>query len=107
VGLFFGVVFFAILYGSVLLARRVSPRLLPVAETAGESNVFEWAAQRRWTGRLILLISIVIAAIVGLSYSSHWQTVLLFLHRVNFGYADPQFGKDASFFVSTASTARC
>jgi uncharacterized protein len=101
VGAFFAVIFFAIFYGSLLLARKISPRLLPVADVDEGTNVFEWATKRRWTGRIVLLISIVVAVIFGISYSGRWQEILLFLNKVDFGYTDPQFGKDASFFVYT------
>ncbi|MBN1319792.1 MAG: UPF0182 family protein [Thermoleophilia bacterium] len=100
VGLFFAAVFFAIFYGSVWLARKISPRLLPVPE-ANEDNVFEWAAKRKWPGRLMLAISVVVAIIFGAIYSSRWEEVLVFLNRADFGFADPLFGKDASFFVFT------
>ena len=100
VGLFFAVVFFVIFYGSLWLARKISPRLLAVAG-ADEGNVFEWATKRRWTRHVALAVSIVVAVIVGISYSGRWETILLFLNRVPFGYVDPQFHKDASFFVFT------
>jgi len=100
VGLFFAVVFFAFFYGSLWLARKISPRLLPVPEPE-ESNVFEWATKRKWPGRLMLAVSIVVAVIIGIIYSSRWEQVLLFLNQSDFGYADPLFDRDASFFVFT------
>jgi uncharacterized membrane protein (UPF0182 family) len=100
VGAFFAVIFFVLFHGSLWLARKISPRLLAVPE-AEEGNVFEWATRRRWTGRIVLAFSIIVAIIVGLSYSGRWEQVLLFFNRVDFGYADPLFGKDASFFVFT------
>jgi uncharacterized membrane protein (UPF0182 family) len=99
VGLFFAVVFFGIFYGSLWLARKISPRLLPVKST-GE-NVLELKIRGRWPGRLLLLAAVVVAIIVGVAYSSRWEEILLFLHRTSFGYADPLFNKDASFFVFT------
>lgn len=99
VGVFFGVVFFGVLYGNLWLARRISPRLLPVRNADGD--VLELKSRRRWPGLLLLLAAIVVAIIVGASYSSRWETVLLFLNRAPFGYADPLFDKDASFFVFT------
>jgi len=100
VGLFFAVIFFAIFYGSLWLARKISPKLLPVT-TEEESNVFEWATKRRWSARIMLAAALVLAIIFGISYSGRWEEVLLFLNKVDFGYVDPQFGKDASFFVFT------
>jgi len=100
VGAFFGLVFFGFFYGNLWLARRISPRLLPVSGSE-EDNVFEWVSRRKWPGRLMLGASLVIAAIMGAIYSSRWEAILLFLHRQPFGYQDPLFGKDASFFVFT------
>ncbi len=100
VGLFFGVVFFALFYGSIWTARKLSPRLRPASESP-DGNVLELITRRRWPSRLLLLASLVIAAIVGISYSGRWQEVLLFLNKQDFGYSDPLFGKDASFYVFT------
>ncbi len=100
VGLFFAVVFFAIFYGNLWLARKISPRLLAVKD-AGNEDVLELKPSRRWPGRLLLLIAVVLAIAVGAVYSSRWEEVLLFLNRNSFGYADPLFNKDASFFVFT------
>jgi uncharacterized membrane protein (UPF0182 family) len=100
VGAFFAVVFFAIFYGSLGLARKISPRLLPVSGVKDE-NVLELATRRRWPGRLMLISSVVLAIVIGVIYSARWEQVLLFLNRGDFGYADPLFGKDASFFVFT------
>jgi len=100
VGVFFAVVFFLVFYGSLWLARKISPRLLAV-RGAGDDNVFELATRRRWPGRLMLIVSIVIAIVVGAIYSGRWEQVLLFLNRSDFGFSDPLFGKDAAFFVFT------
>lgn len=100
VGIFFAVVFFAFFYGNIRLAREISPRLLPVSP-AGRENVFEWVTRRKWPGRLMLGVSLVVAVIIGAVYSSRWEPILLFLNRQPFGYQDPLFGKDASFFVFT------
>jgi uncharacterized membrane protein (UPF0182 family) len=100
VGVFFAVVFFIIFYGSLWLARKISPRLLPV-RGAEDGEVFELASRRRWPGRLMLIVSIVVAIFFGAVYSGRWGQVLLFLNQGDFGYTDPLFGKDAAFFVFT------
>jgi uncharacterized membrane protein (UPF0182 family) len=82
------------------LARKISPRLLSV-RNAGEEEVVELKQRRRWPGWLLLIGSIVVSIIVGAVYSSRWDDILLFLNRTAFGYADPLFAKDASFFVFT------
>jgi len=100
VGLFFGVLFFAILYGSVWTARKLSPDFKPV-QGDPSGNVIELITRRRWPGYALLLVSAVIAILVGVSYGGRWEQVLLFLNRQEFGVSDPMFGKDASFFVYT------
>lgn len=105
VGLFFAVVFFIVFYGSLYAARRISPRLLPgrgaPATVTGEGVVVEAKPRRRWPGRLMFIASVIIAVVIGIIYASRWEQVFLFLNKTEFGYADPLFGKDASFFVFT------
>ncbi|MGI5939219.1 MAG: UPF0182 family protein [Thermoleophilia bacterium] len=100
VGLFFAAIFFVIFYGSLYAAHRISARMRQVRETP-ESAVFDPAPRRRWPERLMLIASVVAAAVVGIFYAPRWEQVLLFLNRSAFGYNDPIFGKDASFFVFT------
>ncbi|MSQ06589.1 MAG: UPF0182 family protein [Dehalococcoidia bacterium] len=48
------------------------------------------------------VLAVVIASLLfGQSLSGRWQTVLLFLHRVPFGVADPQFGLDVTDYAVT------
>jgi uncharacterized membrane protein (UPF0182 family) len=100
VGLFFALIFFAVFYGSAALARRLSPKFRAV-EADPKATVLQMITRRRWSGRLLLGVSALVALIVGISYGGRWQEVLVFLNRQAFGYADPLFGKDASFFVYT------
>ncbi|MCI2265673.1 UPF0182 family protein [Sediminivirga luteola] len=41
----------------------------------------------------------VLGLFAGLSASTQWQTVQLWLNRVPFGESDPQFGRDVGFYV--------
>jgi len=100
VGAFFGLIFLAFFYGNLRLARRLSPRFVPLASEENQ-QVLELIRQPKWRGRLLLVLSLLAAVIVGAAYSGKWETVLLFLHRTPFGYSDPLFGKDVSFFVFT------
>jgi uncharacterized membrane protein (UPF0182 family) len=100
VGLFFALLFFGIFYGSVWTARKLSPRFRAV-ETEQGGTVLELLTRRRWPGRVLLLVSVVVAVIVGISYGGRWQEVMLLLNGQEFGYADPLFGKDAAFYVYT------
>ncbi len=49
--------------------------------------------------KLGIIISIVIAVLLGLVASSQWQDVLKFLSSTPFGVADPVFGKDIAFYI--------
>jgi uncharacterized protein len=98
--LVFGAIFFGIFYGSLWLARKISPRLLPARRT-DDDNVLELRTRGKWPGRILVLAAVVVSILVGLGYTGRWQEIMLFLHRTSFGYADPLFHKDASFFVFT------
>jgi hypothetical protein len=98
--LVFAAIFFGIFYGSLWLARTISPRLL-AGRRGDDEDVLELKSRRRWPGVLLVFGAIVVAVIVGASYTGRWQEILLFLHGGSFGYADPLFKKDASFFVFT------
>lgn len=50
----------------------------------------------RW---LRIGISLFIGLISGIVASSQWESVLLWINRVPFGVDDPQFGRDAGFYV--------
>ncbi len=95
-----GVIFFAIFYGSLWLARKLSPRFRPVRAQEGE-EVYDLPQRRRWPGRLMLIVSIVLALVVGIAYSSKWQQILLFFNHGTAGYKDPIFHRDAAFFMFT------
>jgi uncharacterized membrane protein (UPF0182 family) len=96
-GLGFGVVFFVILYGNIEIARRLSPRYRAFEGIDVVEYVNERAA--RLTRRVGLAAALVIGALVGLSTSSGWLTVLRALHGVSFGRSDPIFHHDYSLYV--------
>ncbi|MDH7602980.1 MAG: UPF0182 family protein [Armatimonadota bacterium] len=98
VGLLFGLVFFAIIYGNLWYARRIAP---PPSPTGIEQQLIERLGRlaRKGIGLLIFLASIVLSAMVGLEAATHWQDWLLYLHGVPFGITDPVFHKDIGFYV--------
>ncbi len=51
------------------------------------------------TRKLGIVISILIAVLLGLIASSGWQDMLKFLESTPFGTVDPIFGKDISFYI--------
>ncbi len=100
VGLFFAVVSFILVYGSLYAARKISPRLL-APKGGAQTEVSGRPSRRRWPGRIMIIVSAIIAIAIGIIYSSQWEQVFMFLNRGDFGYTDPLFSKDASFFVFT------
>ena len=53
----------------------------------------------RMVRKLGIIISFVIAILLGLVASSQWQDVLKFFSSTPFGVADPVFGKDIAFYI--------
>src|SRR5680860_26902 len=94
-----GVAFFAIFFGNIYLARRLSPRIR-VASRETEGDVLELVTtDERSVGRLTLLVSVVLALFVAIAAGNAWEEFLLFLNRQPFGYIDPIFARDTSFYV--------
>ena len=100
--LVFGVIFFAILWGNLVLAERLAPGFRPLGP--GDEIV----ARYRDTvgdnaGRLRLIVSILFSLIAGAGAAGEWQHWLLFRHAQNFGVKDPLnaigFGRDVGFYV--------
>ena len=100
VGLAFGIIFFAIFFGSLYAARKISPRFLTDPRSE-KQDVVDLKATRRWPARLMLIVSAVVAVVIAFIYGGRWEQVFLFFSRGDFGYTDPVFGRDASFFVFT------
>ena len=105
VGAIFAALTFTVLFVNMRVARRMAPRAMPVGLPEGLPEQVEMVIQglRSKMGPIldysILVGSLVLAFLNGLSMSSHWQTFRLALSSVPFGYNDPQFGRDVSLFV--------
>ena len=90
---------FVILYANFLYAARqlgdprrfVSPQVMatPLGNLVSERTV----------GWLVAIASLVLAVMTGITLASNWETVLLYLNRVDFGYEDAIFARDAGFYV--------
>ena len=101
VGLVGGVFFLIVFLVNVMLARRLSPRVRLAGQTRGD-DVLELVPTEDGVVRWVLVaVSVVVAFFFGLAASGNWTHVLLFLNQAPFGYQDPVFGLDASFFVFT------
>ncbi len=97
-----GMIFLAVFFSNVMLARRLSPRIRRVAGGDGGADILELVpTEDRIVQKVLLAVSLVLAFFFALGTGGLWQQVLLLLYRTPFGYTDPIFGRDASFFVFT------
>lgn len=81
------------------LAWRRRPVYAPAERADDPLARFEGQVQSARRAAMIV-IPLVIGVFAGVTVTSGWQTVQLFLHRVPFGSTDPQFGLDVGFFVT-------
>ncbi|MHB0981516.1 MAG: UPF0182 family membrane protein [Thermoleophilia bacterium] len=99
VGAIGGLIFIAAFFSNLLLARRLSPRIRMTGR-AGADDVLELIpAEDRTVTKVLLAVTLVLGFFFALGTGNLWQQVLLYINRVPFGYSDPVFGRDASFFV--------
>jgi len=98
VGLLFGFVFFAIIYGNLWYARRIAPPAPPIGfEQQLLARLGRLA--RRGIGILLFAGSVVVSVLVGLEAATHWQEWLMYFHATPFAAKDAVFGKDIGFYV--------
>ena len=96
----FAAAFFAIVYGNLLIARRLAPKYRPVegvdvVEVVHEHRIAVGAAAPVWRRRSSC------AVIVGSSAAGSWLMFARALDGVPFGVRDPIFHHDLSFYVFT------
>lgn len=99
----FGVVAGLSVWGTLVWARRVRPSVSATRNVALE----QFREQVRPIERLVtVVLPIVVGFIAGMAMSAQWATAQLFLNRKEFGFADPEFGLDAGFYVFTLPALR-
>jgi uncharacterized membrane protein (UPF0182 family) len=84
-----------VLYVNVRLAQR-SALLAPLLLAHAPAGTAEAVGRLR---RLAMPIAIFLAALLALSASGGWMTMLQLIHRTPFGVTDPVLGRDVSFYV--------
>ena len=99
-GLALGLTFFVLLYSNLWIVRRITPRypaLTPDQEII-ERYRMQFEPYVRW---LLPLLAFVIAFLVGVGATTHWQTYLLWRNGagLTFGNPEPLFGRDPAFYV--------
>lgn len=96
--LVFGVAFFLILWGNLLLVGRIA-RSADVSDPDDEMVRRYQEAVAPYTGRLYLGIAIVLGLGAGSGTIGQWQNWLLFANGGSFKSTDPQFHKNVGFYV--------
>jgi uncharacterized protein len=99
-GLALGLTFFVLLYSNLWIVRRITPRypaLTPDQEIL-ERYRMQFEPYVRW---LLPLLALVIAFLVGVGATTHWQTYLLWRNGadLSFGNPEPLFDRDPAFYV--------
>jgi uncharacterized membrane protein (UPF0182 family) len=101
VGLAAGVFVALLIWGNLVLAARLGPTYRISAAEPQRVDPLDryreaFTPYLRW---LRIAVALFIGFISGIVASSQWESVLLWMNRVPFGTTDPQFGKDAGFYV--------
>ena len=97
-GFLFGAVFFLILYGSLLIALRLSREPL-FGDQAGS---FDIPLRQMEPGALKILVSagsLLFGLFAAANGSDQWENFLRFVNATPFGVSDPLFQKDIGFYV--------
>ena len=92
--------FFILLYSNLLIARRLSPRTVVIApDQEAVERVRQNVEPYLWW--LMPAGVVVLALLTGATFSRQWQTFLLWRNSSGllFGHAEPQFHRDAAFYV--------
>jgi uncharacterized membrane protein (UPF0182 family) len=96
----FGVIFFAIVYGNIIIARRIAPPITPrYGGTDIDLRERFGSIARSWLNLLLLAISLAAAVPAGLNAGGHWEEWLRYYNAQPFGIADPVFGIDVGFYI--------
>lgn len=94
------VVAFALFWGNLALANRLSPRR-PAAAGSPDEELLErfqaWIAPRQ--RMVFLLVALFFGILIGLGASSWWEDFLFFQFGGDFGIDDPIFNNDVGFYV--------
>lgn len=101
-------VIFAVIAGvAVWVSLRWAKSVRPALTATRSTPLDQYREQIRPIERVVIVVlPIVVGLIAGGAMSTRWEKVLAFLNRTSFGYEDPQFGLDASFYVFTLPILR-
>jgi uncharacterized membrane protein (UPF0182 family) len=88
---------FAFLYLNLIAARGTIMRAQVVVGTGPDGRAIS-VNTAPFTG-LALPVAALVALVLGIAASGHWEMWLSFFNATSFGQTDPLFGRDISFYV--------
>ncbi|MBQ0106083.1 MAG: UPF0182 family protein, partial [Armatimonadetes bacterium] len=95
-GLISGIIFFAITYTNLWLARKFCPTdYVRIEDTLGGIAYI----LKQFLGLFTFAAIIVISVFVGIGASTHWENYQFFTHSTAYGMTDPIFHKDLGFYL--------
>jgi uncharacterized membrane protein (UPF0182 family) len=96
----FSLAFFLLLWVNLVIAERLAPRFRAVGSGPEDELVQRYReAVGGQAGRVRVVVAALFALLAGSNTAGQWNNWLLFRNSVDFRTADPQFGRDISFFV--------
>jgi uncharacterized membrane protein (UPF0182 family) len=96
--LVFGAIFFALMWGNLILTDRFGARDLSFDPEDEVVRRFQTLV-RPYYKRIYAAIAILLGLVAGLNAVSQWNNYLLFIHAKPFHIKDPLFHKDLSFYI--------
>jgi len=103
VSFFFTALFFVLSFFNFNYARRYAPVIqLDAAEQDSdrpEMQIYRSLQNFQISKRFVIVFSIIISILMGISESANWEKILIYFNRVSFGINDPVFGQDIGFYL--------
>jgi uncharacterized protein len=91
-----GLVAFAFLYGNIRWARHGTTGVPALYLNRGDGVAMDVS---HLVPRLLFIGALVVALVIALVASAQWMSVLMAMHGVPVGQADPLFGRDIGFYL--------
>ena len=94
----FTLLFFILCFANLFIVDRLAPRFRGIGP---EDELVQRYREIMGphTGKVRLIVAAFFALVTGVGTSSHWNDYLMFRNATSFGMKDPQFKRDAGFFV--------
>lgn len=103
-GLICGLIFFAIFYSNILLARYLAPKYR-VSYLEGILKL-QGSVIERYMNRFLLGVALFFSLVAGVATSGYWDRFLRYFNATPFNLNDPIFGRDIGFYFFTLPVYR-